>query len=154
MTGLEEKLKEAILTIGRNLPVGMEIHFYREDGCERPRMQIVYPDGTNTEYAVLQSSPLPLQDVALALMFERTEQLQVSLRACLMAMKKSDIECFAGESCTGTEWDDAVEFAEHLLVDQIEVSTDSVDTSVFSVLAIASYPMGSMGEAVELEGGA
>jgi len=44
-------LKASILNIGRLLPYGYEITFYREDGDDRARMFQLAPDGTGTEYA-------------------------------------------------------------------------------------------------------
>lgn len=57
-------LKASLLNIGRLLPPGTEVHFYRDDGDPRTRMQICYSDGTNTEYAFVGHGPV--FDVAVA----------------------------------------------------------------------------------------
>lgn len=57
-------LHASLLNVGRLLPPGTEVYFYRDDGDPRTRMQICYSDGTNTEYAFVGHGPV--FDVALA----------------------------------------------------------------------------------------
>lgn len=60
MTDLEkqEVLKASLLNIARLLPAEMEIHFFREAGDPRARMQLCYADGTNTDYAFVGHGPI------------------------------------------------------------------------------------------------
>ncbi len=60
MTDLEkqEVLKASLINIGRLLPPGTEIHFFREAGDPRARMQLCSADGTNTDYAFVGHGPI------------------------------------------------------------------------------------------------
>jgi len=49
-----QTVKTAIMALGRSLPLGMELFFYREEDDSRVRMQMVEPDGKNTEYAFVK----------------------------------------------------------------------------------------------------
>ncbi len=53
-----EVLKACLVNIGRLLPVGAEIHFFREEGDPRARMQIVYSDGAVEEAVFVGCSPI------------------------------------------------------------------------------------------------
>jgi hypothetical protein len=53
-----EILRASMLNIGRLLPAGMEVNFFREEGDPRARMQIYNSEGTHTEYAFSDHGPL------------------------------------------------------------------------------------------------
>tara|TARA_R110002049_G_scaffold60182_8_gene162020 strand:- start:75 stop:329 length:255 start_codon:yes stop_codon:yes gene_type:complete len=60
-------LRASLLNIGHLLPEGMEVFFFREGEDPRPRMQVVMPDGTDTEYCFTSQTPLELVPVVNAL---------------------------------------------------------------------------------------
>ena len=78
-----QRLKESILTIGRTLPLGMECHFDRVEEDLRVRMQIVSPDGSCTEYAFVNSNPLPTFPLATLLRECHPEQALRELLATI-----------------------------------------------------------------------
>lgn len=82
-----------------------------------------------------------------------------SVRELISVMRRSDVESSDGKSCSGEEWDTALEDAQSLLdllaEEGVQLGEDwTVDEShpanqVTSAPAIIFYPAGSLGELVE-----
>lgn len=53
-------VRASMRNLGRLLPVGMEVRFFRADGDPRPRMAVTTPDGETTEYAFTTHQPIYL----------------------------------------------------------------------------------------------
>ncbi|MFN3987620.1 MAG: hypothetical protein ACK4KV_19185 [Rhodocyclaceae bacterium] len=60
----EQELKmivqASIINLGRTLPVGAEITFYRDADDPRPRVHTLFSDGSMEEYAFTSHGPLYL----------------------------------------------------------------------------------------------
>lgn len=86
-------LSDAIKTIGRTMPVRMEISFWRDIDQPGASMQIINPDGTCVEYLFKNSEPLPIFPLATLL---RETQLEKALRD-LLASIELHTDCMTGE---------------------------------------------------------
>lgn len=142
-----DQLKEALLTIGRSLPVGMEVHFYREEGDSRARMQISMPDGSVTDYAFLNGRPLPAFPLVTLL---RETHLETALRDLI-----ASIELFTDLETNQINRDfleENIKAGTALVGDPLdwEPDTSHPANKTSFVPAQVSYPTGSMGEAVEV----
>ena len=49
------ELAQAIVTLGRLLPIGMRVQIYRQEGDERAVVETTYPDGEITRHWVNQA---------------------------------------------------------------------------------------------------
>ena len=139
-----ELLADAIKTIGCSLPVGMEVCFWHDAG-ETPRMQIANPDGSNTEYAFAECRPLPAFPLAALI---RESKLEKALRDLLGSIDLHTDVMDGHLDRSGIEAD--IEAAEQLLGEDWEVDETHPANRVTSVPASISYPMGSLGEALEV----
>lgn len=137
-------LADAIKTIGRTLPVGMEVFFFREAGSFGARMTIQEPSGKTTEYAFIRSDPLPTFALQTLL---RESQIEKVLRDLLTTIELHT-DCMSGQIDL-TDISDQIESAERLLAEGWEPDDNHPANSVDSQPAIVFYPAGSLGEPIE-----
>lgn len=140
-----ELLAEAIKTIGRSLPQGMEVHYWHAPGEQHTHMEIVSPDGGSTEYAFTNSRPLPLFPLAALV---RESKLERSLRDLLDGIERHvDLENRWPNDASLKSY---IESAERLLCEDWAVDETHPANKVTSAPASISYPVGSLGEPVEV----
>jgi hypothetical protein len=140
----QKSLADAIKMIGRSMPVGMEVLFSREPGDHGSSMVIVQPDGNSTEYRFLQSEPIA--DFALSKL-RLESQIEMALRN-LLASIGLHTDCMTG-AIDIVAIADEIEVAEALLGQGWEVDESHPANRVTSQPATASYPAGSLGEAID-----
>lgn len=137
-------LADAIKTIGRTLPVGMEIAFWNERGDPAASMVIFAPDGSRTEYIFARSEPLPEFPLVTLL---RESKLEAVLRD-LVSSIELHTDCIDGR-IDREPLGPYLEAADELLAEGWEADDSHPANRITSVPATASYPVGSLGEAVE-----
>ncbi len=137
-------LADAIKTIGRSMPVGMEVFFFRDEGSDGAGMTITMPDGKSTEYRFLHSNPLPSFAVSLLAREMKIEQALADLLASI----ELHTDCMSGQ-IDREAIDPWIEPAEALL--GLEWTADETHPAnrIDHQPATVSYPTGSLGEAVE-----
>lgn len=136
-------LTDAIKTIGRSLPLGMEVWFGRNDGDPHVHMEIGDPAAQKvTEYRFLNGEPLPMFSLVTPL---RGSQFEIALRDLLAT----------------TDYMTGLKAMERALLDSYIESTEDLRSgdwlpdaghlanAVTHQPAAVSYPTGSLGEPVE-----
>lgn len=136
-----ELLTDSIKTIGRTLPLGMEVHFWREASEPNVRMEIVRPDGSSTRSTFTRSDPLPAFPLAALV---REFKLEKALRDLLFGIELHVSRLDA------VSLKPYIESAEQLLGEDWEVDATHPANWVTSVPAAISYPVGSLGEPLEV----
>lgn len=139
-------LAEAIKTIGRTMPVGMEVFFFHDKGQPGAGMTISEPSGKQTEYRFLHCDPLPTFAVAE---LERSGKIEQALRDLLGAIERhaDELNGFLDSESLAPE----IDAARAQLAAGWQVDTDHPANRVDRQPATISYPTGSLGEAVEVD---
>lgn len=140
------QLKNAILTIGHSLPMGMEVWFGRDDGDPRTRMNIVEPAGKHTEYVFKRTNPLPVFPLVSLL---REQQLETALRVLLGAIDIERESNTLSHQIDREMLDGAIDAALAVLADGWEPDNGHPANQVTFQPAVLSYPTGSLGESVD-----
>lgn len=138
-------LADAVKTIGRTLPVGMEVWFGRNDGDPHVHMEIGEEAGQKlTEYRFLNGEPLN-GDLIKAIC--RESLLESALRD-LGATIDLHTDCMTG-LIERSALDSYIDAAETLLGEGWEPDTGHPANDVTRQPAIISHPVGSLGEPIE-----
>lgn len=137
-------LADAIKTIGRTMPVGMEVFFFHDEGQPGAGMTISEPTGKQTEYRFLHCDPLPAFAVAE---LERSNNIEQALRDLLASIERhaDELNGFLDSESLSPE----IDAARTLLAEGWEVDASHPANRVDRQPATVSYPTGSLGEAVE-----
>lgn len=149
-------LADAIKTIGRTMPVGMVVFFFRDEGMAGAGMTIVMPDGTSTEYRFRESFALPAFNPST---LEREVNLERAIHDLIETIDLHT-DCMSNQ-IDREALEPSIDKALVLLADGWQPDdshpanrTDSPPETRCrcSIPATVSYPTGSLGESIDDQG--